>query len=90
MNRQQAEHILDAYVDMHRECGCEDVCVVSLREVILDAMTEYKQTSNPWTITYPPKPLVTYTQYPTNWDGTPKVTCSGIDPSYEQTTRVGK
>ena len=60
MNRQQAEHILDAYVRM-RMRGGDDDAVDSLREVILDAMTQYKSTSNPWTITYPPKPLVTYT-----------------------------
>ena len=88
MNRQQAEHILDAYTDMHRECGDDDVCVKSLREVILDAMTQYKTVSNPWTITYPPKPLVTYTakEYPANWDGTPNVTCTGIDPMFKQQT----
>ena len=52
MNRQQAEHILDAYTDMHRECGDEDACVKSLREVILDAMTTYKAVPYP-TITVP-------------------------------------
>lgn len=56
MNRQQAEHILDAYTDMHRECGSEDACVESLREVILDAMTSYRVTTTPsitWPNTYP-------------------------------------
>ena len=52
MNRKQAEHILDAYRDMHRECGEEDECTTSLREVILDAMTTYKAVSYP-TITVP-------------------------------------
>ena len=55
MNRQQAEHILDAYTDMHRECGSEDACVESLREVILDAMTSYRVTTPniTWPNTYP-------------------------------------
>jgi len=67
MNREQAEHILDAYVEM--ECsGGDNKARQSLREVILDAMTGYKmQTAYPSitlpnttpTPTYPYKPIVT-------------------------------
>lgn len=55
MNREQAKHILDAYTDMQRECGDEDACVGSLREVILDAMTSYRVTTPniTWPSTYP-------------------------------------
>lgn len=61
MNRQQAAHLLDAYVllgelDLKKvDCAWE-----SLRDVILDAMAG-KDESNRWTLTYPPKPMVTYT-----------------------------
>lgn len=41
MNRQQAEHILEAYVRMRMRENDEYV-FDALREVILDAMTEYK------------------------------------------------
>ena len=55
MNRKQAQHILDAYVEM--ECaGGDNKARQSLREVILDAMTGYRSS----TITVL-KPLVTYT-----------------------------
>lgn len=85
MNREQAERILDAYVHMMMRDSDKDASD-ALREVILDVMSEYR--SNPTTI-YPGitlgKPLVTYTgtgDVPTNWDGTPKVTCTGIDPVF--------
>lgn len=44
MNRQQAEHILDAYVRMRMRENDEydEDASDALREVILDAMTEYK------------------------------------------------
>jgi len=48
MNRQQAEHILDAYVRRRMRESDEDASD-ALREVILDAMTGYKSS----TITYP-------------------------------------
>lgn len=51
MNRQQAEHILDAYVQTVKFVDDEEPSV-ALREVILDAMTEYKTYSYP-SITYP-------------------------------------
>jgi hypothetical protein len=71
MNRVHAEHILDAYTDMHRECGSEDACVESLREVILDAMTGYK----PQMISASPGITLPV-------DNTPKVTWTGYDPLY--------
>lgn len=40
MNRQQAEHILDAYVRMRMRESDEDASD-ALREVVLDAMTDY-------------------------------------------------
>ena len=69
MNRQQAEHILDAYTMMaaaSMESQDEANAKHALREVILDAMTEYRsKPSSNWPgigITYPStgKPLVTY------------------------------
>lgn len=69
MNRQQAEHILDAYVEL--ECaGGDNKARQSLREVILDAMTNYK----PSTITVP---NVIYSQPTPNYIK-PIVTC-GVD-----------
>lgn len=68
MNREQAENILEAYINM--ECGSGDnKARQSLREVILDAMTGYKPqmiSASPG-ITLPA-------------DGTPKVTWTGNDP----------
>ena len=82
MNREQAGNILDAYVLL---CETEfDAACDSLREVILDAMTSFKAsgitTSNPWRVETVP------CSYPTNWDGTPKVTCSGVDPLFKEVT----
>ena len=85
MNREQAEHILKAYVSMlyARDAGGgSDVgnAINSLREVILDAMTQYKQSTTQG-ITWPHAITVPATA-PTNWDGAPKVTCTGIDPAF--------
>lgn len=56
MNRQQAEHILDAYVRMRIRESDKDASD-ALREVILDAMTSYQITTAP-SITWPTtKPL---------------------------------
>lgn len=88
MNRQQAEHLLDAYVDLENGVG-HDKARQSLREVILDVMTEYGQTAKQSGVTYPHITLPA-TSYPTNWDGSPKVTYSGIDPLFKQTTGVGE
>ena len=53
MNRQQAEHILEAYINM--ECsGGDNNARAALREVILDAMTMTRYTvNNAGTITRP-------------------------------------
>jgi len=64
MNRQQAAHLLDAYVLLGEADAKDTDCAwESLREVILDAMTEYKTVTYP--ITVPnltnPHPIVTYT-----------------------------
>ena len=63
MNREQASHILDAYIELEldTEGTTSKEAIDALRDVILDAMTEYKTTATPWTITYPSKPYVTYT-----------------------------
>ena len=54
MNRQQAEHILEAYINL--ECsGGDNNARAALREVILDAMTSYRVTTpnTTWPNTYP-------------------------------------
>ena len=80
MNREQAENILEAYINM--ECGGGDnKARQSLREVILDAMTEYRSKPTTW-----PGITLPSTSYPTNWDGSPKVTCWGIDPAFNTNT----
>lgn len=80
MNREQAENILEAYINI--ECGGGDnKARQSLREVILDAMTEYRSKPTTW-----PGITIPTTSYPTNWDGSPKVTCSGIDPAFNTNT----
>lgn len=66
MNRQQAEHTLDAYVQTIKFVDDEEPSM-ALREVILDAMTEYKTA----TIT---GPNITYPQITPNY-GKPIVTC---------------
>ena len=73
MNREQAEHILDAYVNLERGGG-DNKARISLREVILDAMTEYRVKSNYPSITYPYVTYTNETKLPINWDGTPKAT----------------
>lgn len=70
MNREQAENILEAYINM--ECsGGDNKARQSLREVILDAMTEYK-----------PQTITTYPRITLPADNTPKVTWTGHDPLY--------
>ena len=71
MNRQQAEHILDAYVQTVKFVDDEEPSM-ALREVILDAMTEYRSsgiTVSPgitWPVTKPMtvptnhQPIVTF------------------------------
>lgn len=82
MNREQAEHILDAYVRMRMRESDNDASD-ALREVILDAMTEYRVKPTTW-----PGITIPTTNYPMNWDATPKVTCTGIDPAYNTNTAV--
>ena len=53
MNREQAEHILDVYINME----CDNKAQESLREVILDAMTSYKTVPSYPSITYTPKDI---------------------------------
>jgi len=85
MNREQAENILEAYINM--ECGGGDnKARQSLREVILDAMTEYRVKSNYPSITYPQATWVDTTKLTNHWDATPKVTFTGIDPAYNTNT----
>ena len=72
MNREQAGHILDAYVQSVKFIEDGELSQ-SLREVILDAMTGYKTEKPGWSgygITVPT------TGYPNDWDCIPKVTCS--------------
>ena len=87
MNREQAEHILDAYLEVTELGSTQEQTANTLREVILDAMTEYKSNmSTGWQgygITLPA------TSYPTDWDGSPKVTCTGIDPAFTGVTANG-
>lgn len=85
MNREQAEHILDAYVHMRMHESDKDASD-ALREVILDAMSEYRAKSIYPNITYPHSIWVDTTKQPTNWDGAPKVTCTGIDPAFGSNT----
>jgi len=80
MNRQQAEHILDAYVRRRMRESDEDASD-ALREVILDVMSEYRVESKYPSITYNPHSVwVDTAKQPTNWDGTPKVTGTGAYP----------
>lgn len=85
MNRQQAEHILDAYVRMRIHESDKDTSE-ALREVILDAMTEYKTNVPKSNVPYPFVTWVDLTKLPTNWDGTPKITCTGVDPVFYSNT----
>lgn len=68
MNREQAEHLLDAYVRMM--IRDPDEAADALREVILDAMTSYRMQTVPG-ITWPS------TTYPSTPTYKPIVTCDG-------------
>lgn len=75
MNRQQAEHILDAFLEMHsaykadsRQSVSVDKAYEAMREVILDAMTSYRATTAP-SITWPTTQPLTVPTYK------PIVTC---------------
>lgn len=83
MNRQQAENLLNAYVNVSKECSSigntsfDDV-ISSLHEVIIDAMTTVRYY--PQTITVPykdwAKPIVTYDGTSHPYNPTYTVTCS--------------
>jgi len=69
MNRKQAEHLLDAYVNLENGGG-DNKARQSLREVILDAMEGYQSYSYP---------IITTTNHPSiTWDK-PVVTCDASD-----------
>lgn len=75
MNRQQAEHILDGYVRMKMY---DEEATDALREIILDAMTEYRVVSSPSITlpgTMPPNQITTPKPY---WGHT-HVTCMNGD-----------
>lgn len=88
MNRDQAEHILDAYLSICHAVDADGIhpdtdykgAQNALREVILDAMAEYR--SKP-TTTWPNITLPMASHPPQSWDGTPKVTCTGVDPAFK-------
>ena len=71
MNRKQAEHLLDAYVNLENGGG-DNKARQSLREVILDAMTSYSAYSYP-IITTTNYPNTTYPNYK------PVITCNASD-----------
>lgn len=89
MNRTQAEHILDAYIELELdESGKPQTAAIkALREVILDAMTQYKGST--FGISAPCRPPGTLVACSgtkeTVQDGT-TVTCSGVDPAFTRTT----
>lgn len=66
LNRKQAEHLLDAYVNMENGGG-DNMARQSLREVILDAMTAYYSYSYP---------IITTTNYPSITYDKHVVTCN--------------
>ena len=73
MNRKQAEHLLDAYVDLEN-CGGDNKARQALREVILDAMTEYRTS----TVSTYPNITLPYTHV-TNPTYKPIVTCDTVN-----------
>ncbi len=76
MNREQAGHILDAYVRMRMREN-EDESAEALREVILDAMTNCNVTTP--SITWPnTQPFTTFTK-PNVINNRPIVTCNTGD-----------
>lgn len=71
INRKQAEHLLDAYVNLENGGG-DNKARQSLREVILDAMEGYQSYSYP-IITTTNHPNATYPNYK------PVITCNASD-----------
>ena len=91
MNRQQSEHILDAYV-LLRMLGGEEEAADALREVILDTMTTERVVKEQVVSTYPriTLPATGNPSYPyATWvNSTSKATCIGTDPMFDSTTGV--
>ena len=92
MNRQQSEHILDAYV-LLRMCGGEEEAADALREVILDAMVTERVVKEQVVSTYPRITLPATGNPPSypyaTWVGnSTKATCIGTDPLFDSTTEV--
>jgi hypothetical protein len=73
INRKQAEHLLDAYVNLENGGG-DNKARQSLREVILDAMEGYQSYSYP---------IITTTNHPNITWGKPVVTCDASDKVVE-------
>lgn len=69
MNRKQAEHLLDAYVNLENGGG-DNKARQSLREVILDAMEGYHSYSYP---------VITTTNLPYTTTSKPIITCNTSD-----------
>lgn len=69
MNRKQAEHLLDAYVNLENGGG-DNKARQSLREVILDAMEGYQSYSYP---------IITTTNHPYTTSDKPVITCNTCD-----------
>lgn len=69
INRKQAEHLLDAYVNLENGGG-DNKARQSLREIILDAMEGYQSYSYP---------IITTTNYPNTTLDKPVVTCNASD-----------
>jgi len=91
MNRQQAEHILDAYVGM-KYWNSDNQATDVLREVVLDAMTTERVVKEQVVSTYPRITIPT-TENPTypyaTWvSNSTKATCIGTDPLFDSTTGV--
>lgn len=73
MTRKHAERILDAYAAM-TACDFDEKAIAALREVILDAMTEYRAASSPGITLSGTTPPNQFTTPNPNW-GYTHVTC---------------
>lgn len=74
MNRKQAEHLLDAYVNLENGGG-DNKARQSLREVILDAMEGYHSYSYP---------IITTTNYPSAERDKTVITCNASDKEVDE------
>ena len=89
MNREQAEHILEAYINLET-VGGDNRARAALREVVLDAMTEYRSKPAATLPNIAVPPATTYNVIATsaNTDGSTKATCVGLDPLFRTCTAV--